>query len=190
MISGAFGGLFAAGIQAAFVDNPIQSWRYIFGYLFTLSLSVLMICVRWLFIIEGAATVFFACLTALVIPDWPATTKWLSEEEKALGITRLIEDAGEEETEIETMGAFKMAAKDYRVWLCILGQVTSRTIYPAGRLEANNFDQSCLQAVASLTNFLPTLVKAFGFSTINTLLLTAPVSIPRPLILVHIANYF
>ena len=31
-----------------------------------------------------------------------------------------------------------------------------------------------MQAVASLANFLPTLVKAFGFSTINTLLLTAP----------------
>lgn len=29
MVSGAFGGLFAAGIQAAFVDNPIQSWRYV-----------------------------------------------------------------------------------------------------------------------------------------------------------------
>ncbi|EMR71852.1 putative mfs transporter protein [Eutypa lata UCREL1] len=136
MFSGAFGGLFAAGIQAAFADNPLGSWRF-------------------LFIIEGAATVFFACLTAFVIPDWPATTKWLSEEEKALGVIRLIEDAGEEETEIKTMDAFKMAAKDYRVWLCILGQM-------------------CLQAVASLTNFLPTLVKAFGYSTINTLLLTAP----------------
>ena len=32
----------------------------------------------------------------------------------------------------------------------------------------------CVQAVASLTNFLPTLVKNFGFSTIHTLLLTAP----------------
>jgi MFS family permease len=32
----------------------------------------------------------------------------------------------------------------------------------------------CVQAVASLTNFLPTLVRNFGFSTIHTLLLTAP----------------
>ena len=31
-----------------------------------------------------------------------------------------------------------------------------------------------VQAVASLTNFLPTLVKSFGFGTIETLLLTAP----------------
>src|SRR5262245_38344129 len=55
MLSGAFGGLFAAGIAAAFQGNAIASWR-------------------WLFIIEGAATVVFACVTGLVIPDWPSTT--------------------------------------------------------------------------------------------------------------------
>jgi MFS family permease len=70
-------------------------------------------------------------------------------------VVRLLEDAGEEDEEIKTMAAFKMAAKDYRVWLCIVGQLG-------------------VQAVASLTNFLPTLVKSFGFSTIHTLLLTAP----------------
>ncbi|KAF7560949.1 hypothetical protein G7046_g3207 [Stylonectria norvegica] len=136
MLSGAFGGLFAAGIAAAFKNNRIESWR-------------------WLFIIEGAATVVFAVITGMVIPDWPTTTKWLTDEEKALGVLRIVEDAGEEEDDISTFSAFKMAAKDHRVWLCILGQM-------------------CVQAVASLTNFLPTLVKNFGFSTIHTLLLTAP----------------
>lgn len=136
MISGAFGGLFAAGIAAAFENHRIASWR-------------------WLFLIEGIATVVFAVVTGLVIPDWPATTKWLSTEERALGVVRILEDAGEEEDEISTWTAFKMASKDYYVWLCILGQM-------------------CVQAVASLTNFLPTLVGNFGYSTINTLLLTAP----------------
>lgn len=136
MLSGAFGGLFAAGIAAAFKNNAISSWR-------------------WLFIIEGAATVVFAVVTGFVIPDWPATTKWLTDEEKALGIARIVEDAGHEEEDISTFRALKMAASDYRVWLCIASQM-------------------CVQAVASLTNFLPTLVKNFGFSTIHTLLLTAP----------------
>jgi MFS family permease len=136
MLSGAFGGLFAAGIAAAFENNRLPSWR-------------------WLFIIEGAATVVFAVVTGFVIPDWPATTKWLTEEEKALGVVRLIEDAGEEEEDINNWTAFKLAARDYRVWLCIVGQL-------------------CVQAVASLTNFLPTLVNSFGYSKINTLLLTAP----------------
>lgn len=136
MISGAFGGLFAAGIAAAFANNRLESWR-------------------WLFIIEGIATVVFAAITAFVIPDWPSTTKWLSAEERALGIMRIIEDAGEEEEEISTGAAFKLTVKDYRVWLCVIGQ-------------------TCLQAVASLTNFLPTLVQNFGYSTVHTLLLTSP----------------
>ncbi|KAH8891187.1 MFS general substrate transporter [Thozetella sp. PMI_491] len=136
MLSGGFGGLFAAGIAAAFQGNSIAPWR-------------------WLFIIEGAATVAFAVATVMVIPDWPATTRWLSEEEKAIGVIRLIEDAGEEEESIKSLDAFKLAIADYRVWLVVLGQ-------------------SCIQAVASLTSFLPTLVKNFGFSTIETLLLTSP----------------
>lgn len=115
MVAGAFGGLFAAGIAAAFKNNDIASWR-------------------WLFIIEGAATVVFAIITGFVIPDWPATTKWLSEEEKALGIMRIVEDAGSEEEDISTKTAFKLAAKDHRVWLCILGQM-------------------CLQAVAVCSPF-------------------------------------
>lgn len=105
MLSGAFGGLFSAGIAAAFAHNHIASWR-------------------WLFIIEGAATVFFALVTGMIIPDWPSTTKWLSEEEKALGMMRMYEDAGNELDEIKTLAAFKMAAQDYRVWLCITGQVS------------------------------------------------------------------
>jgi MFS family permease len=67
----------------------------------------------------------------------------------------LVEDAGEEEEEITVMQSLKMASKDYRVWLCVLGQMS-------------------VQAVASLTNFLPTLVKSMGYGTIETLLLTAP----------------
>ncbi|RMY67731.1 hypothetical protein D0863_07603 [Hortaea werneckii] len=86
---------------------------------------------EWLFITEGAATVVFGAVTAFLIPDWPATTKWLKDDERALGVF-------------------------------------------------------CLQAVASLTNFLPTLVKNFGFNTINTLLPTAPPYIFT--VLVCIAN--
>lgn len=66
----------------------------------------------------------FGAVTAFLIPDWPATTKWLKDDERALGVVRLIEDAGEEEEDIDTKAAAKMAVKDYRVWLCVLGQVS------------------------------------------------------------------
>ncbi|KXH24975.1 major facilitator superfamily transporter [Colletotrichum salicis] len=133
---GAFGVLFAAGIAAAFSNNSLESRR-------------------WLFIMEGIATVVFATAAASTIPDWPATTKWLTPEEKAIGVWRIIEDAGKEEEEISTSAAFKLAAGDYHIWLCVIGQM-------------------CLQAVASLTSFLPTLVQSFGYGTVETLLLTSP----------------
>ena len=133
---------------------------------------MILTCYSWLFIIEGAATVVFAIATAFIIPDWPSTTKFLSEEERALAVVRLIEDAGEEEEKIKPISALGMAAKDHRVWLCVLGQVCLFRIESDNALMVSQF---CVQAVASLTNFLPTVIRNFGFSTINTLLLTAPV---------------
>lgn len=136
MMSSAFAGLFAAGIAAAFKHNKIASWR-------------------WLFIIEGAATVFVSLCAIFVLPNWPSTTKWLTEEERQLSITRMMEDAGQEEEGITSFTGFKMAIKDYRLWMVVGGQVA-------------------VQAIASITNFLPTLVKNFGYGTIESLLLTAP----------------
>lgn len=72
--------------------------------------------------IEGAATVIFALASMFVIPDWPATTKWLSEEERQLGVVRLMEDAGSEEEELSARRGFVLAMKDYRVWLAVTGQ--------------------------------------------------------------------
>jgi hypothetical protein len=41
---------------------------------------------RWLFIIEGAATIVIAMCCGFVLPNFPRTTKWLTEEEKALAV--------------------------------------------------------------------------------------------------------
>lgn len=104
MASGAFAGLFAAGIAAAFADNAIASWR-------------------WLFIIEGIATVVVAFAAIFVIPNWPASTKWLTEEERQLSIIRILEDAGKEEEDISPKRGFIMALKDQNLWMVVVGQV-------------------------------------------------------------------
>ena len=41
---------------------------------------------RWLFIIEGAATVVVAMACFFVLPNFPRTTKWLTDEERTLAI--------------------------------------------------------------------------------------------------------
>jgi len=52
---------------------------------------------RWLFIIEGAITIVIAFASFLVLPNFPRTTKWLTEEERQLAVWRLEEDIGQED---------------------------------------------------------------------------------------------
>lgn len=92
-----------------------------------------------------------------VLPDYPATTKWLTDEERTLAISRLAEEANEidhDETSSKWEG-LKLAFTDpvlYVIWLMQLG----------------------LNTAAAFTNFFPTIVKTLGYSTTITLLLSAP----------------
>ncbi|KAI4591451.1 hypothetical protein KJ359_001023 [Pestalotiopsis sp. 9143b] len=138
LISGAFSGLISAGITANLNGvRGIAAWQ-------------------WLFIIEGVATVGIAFIAYFVIPNFPRTTTWLSEEERALAIWRLEEDIGEDDwtgSENQTFwqGA-KLAFSDVKTYV----------------LEA------CFVASGSVTNFFPTVVATLGYNSVNSLLLTAP----------------
>ncbi|KAJ9626232.1 hypothetical protein H2203_003864 [Taxawa tesnikishii (nom. ined.)] len=140
LISGAFSGLIAAGISKG-MDNVrgLSAWR-------------------WMFILEGGATVVIACVAYFVLPNFPHTTGWLNEQERQLAIYRLRADVGEAETEDEQHGffhGFVLALKDPKTYvlLAVLFGITSS---------------------ASVTNFFPTVVATLGYNHINTLLLTAP----------------
>ena len=50
-----------------------------------------------MFIIEGAVTVVIAFTAFFVLPNFPRTTKWLTEEERQLAVWRLEEDIGEDD---------------------------------------------------------------------------------------------
>jgi sugar phosphate permease len=78
---------------------------------------------RWLFIIEGVLTNFFAMVALLVLLDYPSTTKWLTEKEKAIADKRLIDDAGISDDEDPDQSVFhrlKLAVMDPKVWLLTL----------------------------------------------------------------------
>lgn len=114
---------------------------------------------RWLFIIEGAVTIFFAFIAIFILPDFPRTTKWLTPEEKELAIWRLEEDIGQDDwvgTQAQSFGhGFVLACKDIKMWVMML------------MLFAIVF-------AGSITNFFPTVVATLGFGRIESLLLTAP----------------
>jgi MFS family permease len=79
LISGAFSGLISAGVKHG-MDGArgLRAWR-------------------WLFIIEGAATVVVAFSCYFILPNFPRTTSWLTEEERALAAWRLEDDIGEDD---------------------------------------------------------------------------------------------
>jgi MFS family permease len=113
VLSGAFGGLIAAGIVDGLEGvHGIRGWR-------------------WLFIIEGAATIGFAIISLFILPDFPATSRRLSEREKQVAVARLaIENvtATTEDTEhLSSLGACKVACQDYRTWAFVIGYMVRCT---------------------------------------------------------------
>ncbi|EJD01173.1 sugar transporter [Fomitiporia mediterranea MF3/22] len=114
---------------------------------------------RWLFYIEGGLTVFFALISIFILPDFPATSKWLSPLERRLAEKRLEEDVGVGDSDgtmhISHVEGLIMAFTDWKVWWLALA-LTSMVIS------------------LSFNAFFPTLSKTMGFNNTVTLLLCAP----------------
>ncbi|KAG9571100.1 MFS general substrate transporter, partial [Aureobasidium melanogenum] len=142
LLSNAFAGLISAGILKGMAGvGHLHAWR-------------------WLFILEGLATVCVGCIALFVLPDYPATTRWLTEEEKIIAQGRLAADAGSddvlEEDKVSIWRGIAWAGKDYRVWLF------------AGL-------QMATTASISYSHFFPTLIQRIGIKDRTTvLLLTSP----------------
>lgn len=113
---------------------------------------------RWLFWIEGGATMFIAITAAFILPDLPHNSRGFSAEELEVAQLRMTEDVGEADEDIEGQGVFDglfMAVRDIKIWLMAL----IFTAYVVG---------------LSFNAFFPTLTGTLGFSYIPTLLMSAP----------------
>jgi len=170
LISGAFAGLIAAGITNGMDGvRGLSAWRWLFIIVRNLTMlsNVTTVLISRQ---EGAITIFVAACAFFVLPNFPRTTGWLSEEERQLASWRLQEDIGIDDwTSSEEQSfwhGFILAIKDIKVWILmvmLLGIVSS----------------------ASVTNFFPSVVKTLGYGNIDTLLLTAP-----PYVLTVITAFF
>ncbi|OCL01459.1 MFS general substrate transporter [Glonium stellatum] len=139
-LANAFGGLIGAGVLRNLDGaHGIAGWR-------------------WLFIIEGVMTVGFAMLSTVVLPNYPATTKWLTPEERSYAQWRLIDDTGEADlaSSSSLITGLKLALRDPRLYLFTLLQHAS--------LLSQSFQY-----------IFPSIVKTLGYGSIETLLITAPV---------------
>lgn len=125
LISNAFSSLVAAGV--------LSNMQGVLGHA----------AWRWLFFIEGAATMFIAISAAFILPDLPTNARGFTEEEKQVAQLRMLEDVGEADTDSNGQGAFDgliMCGKDIKVYLMML----TLTAYVVG-LSFNAFFVSTSQ---------------------------------------------
>ena len=103
LLSGAFGNLIAAGILNGLAgERGLAAWQ-------------------WLYIIEGAITMFIGVVVVFVLPDFPDTWKALSPEFKHVANRRLALEAAEadvdEEGAMPQWKGFKLAMTDPKTYL-------------------------------------------------------------------------
>ncbi|KAI1101699.1 MFS general substrate transporter [Jackrogersella minutella] len=113
---------------------------------------------RWLFWIEGAATMAIAISAAFILPDLPHNSRGFTEEEREVAQLRMLEDVGEADVDGENQGIFDgliMAVKDVKIYLMML----TFTAYVVG---------------LSFNAFFPTLTETLGFDYVGTLLMSSP----------------
>ncbi|KAF2865259.1 major facilitator superfamily domain-containing protein [Massariosphaeria phaeospora] len=113
---------------------------------------------RWLYWIEGAATMVIAISAGFILPDLPHNSRGFTAEERAVAVWRMTEDVGEADADSAEQTAFTgliMAAKDVKIYVMML----TFTAYVVG---------------LSFNAFFPTLTGTLGFGYIPTLLMSAP----------------
>jgi len=137
MLASAFSGLIAAGVFAGLDGKAgLAGWR-------------------WLFLIQGLATIIVAVAAVYLLPNSPLQTRWLTPEERQLAHDRIARDTTEKQAGTSTFIGLKDACMDYRTWIFALMCNL--------HLSANGFK-----------NFLPSAIKTLGFSRTVTLVLTTP----------------
>ncbi|KAL2839730.1 major facilitator superfamily domain-containing protein [Aspergillus pseudoustus] len=106
---------------------------------------------RWLFILEGLASIVAAVIIYFMMPDYPSTSRrFLTEEESILACNRLAVDGialtqGTGAEQIPHWEAFKMTCADWRVWAqCFLFVLVTGS--------------------QTMQYFIPTLVESFGWT--------------------------
>ena len=68
--------------------------------------------------LEGSLTMFFSVIFIFILPNWPANTKWLTKEEKALAAARIKADqVGSVQQKIRPWKSILAALSDWRTYL-------------------------------------------------------------------------
>ncbi|KAJ7161085.1 putative MFS transporter [Mycena filopes] len=136
-LAGAFGGAIAFGVGHMNRAGGLSAWR-------------------WLFILEGLPSCLSSILVFFLLPDYPETARWLSEDEKRLAEERLRGQA--------SLGSSRSAS-----WVDVKETLTTWRLYAHYALY---FGVS--PPFSSLSLFTPSIVAGLGFQSLRANLMTVP----------------
>lgn len=113
----------------------------------------------WIFIIEGALTIFFGCVAWAFLPNFPDQNRFLTPAQTALVLERVESDRGDSVPDSFTVQK-------------VLGHLSDWTIWAYGLMFL------CVTMPAyAISYFITLILRGMGWSVANSLLLSAPPSI-------------
>ncbi|KAF9467805.1 MFS general substrate transporter [Collybia nuda] len=111
---------------------------------------------RLLFVIEGVPAVLLGVMTLFLLPNRPESTTFFNEREREIALERMNRSTSGDTGAVVNKAHIFLAFRDWRIY-------TGGVIY---------FGLNC--ALASISAFLPTIIKTFGFTNALAQLLTVP----------------
>ncbi|GAB1196425.1 hypothetical protein APSETT444_005696 [Aspergillus pseudonomiae] len=112
---------------------------------------------RWIFIIEGLATVVIAVISKFIIVDWPESAKFLDDGERALLLARLKEDQGEARMNRLDKKSMRRTFSDPKIYL---GPIMYFGIVNTGY---------------AVSFFTPTILHQLGWTAVRAQVMSIPV---------------
>jgi MFS family permease len=176
-VAGAFSGLLAFGIAHMDGVGNLAGWR-------------------WIFILEGILTVVVAVIAYFTLYDFPETATFLTEEERAFVVYRLKYQNFKEEAD----GGVRVAQDDTFQWKFVKAAFLDWQIYTNilvywGMLEylfSFSWDlwltsPGIVCPLYGISLFLPSIIRALGYSSSTAQLLTVPIYITASVLAVVVA---
>ncbi|KAK4109231.1 MFS general substrate transporter [Canariomyces notabilis] len=157
-VAGAFSGLLAFAIGKMDGIGGLHGWQ-------------------WIFILEGIATVLVAGIAFFVLHDYPGTSRFLTEEERAFVVYRLkYQGHDPSRAQVAQAEEFKMkyvaqAFLDWQIWVNIF--VYWGIVCP----------------LYGISLFLPTIIRTLGYESSEAQLMTVPIYITAAILAVVVAYF-
>ena len=134
---------------------------------------------RWIFIIEGLATIVVSVVAFFTIADWPEQARFLSDDEKALVARRIAADNAGGTARMDKLDrpALKRIFSDWKIWC---GCVIYLYVYYIRHFQLTSCFRTVIYMTVTTTGyatnfFMPTILTQLGWLAADAQLHTIPI---------------